>query len=146
MYWFNPGRSVLTSLKDCWWDWKNQIKQKKQLIRFVTVFHFACEYIFITSCVNDFRIIPEFKILRLTFCVWKVSLKILNLDKNCHRSIYHANRPPDKSAYQKIISRKLIFLFFSQPKHMLRNSNEPSRIETVLLSTQNICLNWWVRK
>ena len=28
LYWFNPGRTVPVELKDCWWDVKNQIKQK----------------------------------------------------------------------------------------------------------------------
>ena len=45
------------------------------------------------------------------------------------------HRPPDKSAYWKII------FFISHPKHMLWVLNE-----TVLLSTQNTCINLWVRK
>ena len=42
-----------------------------------------------------------------------------------------------KSAYQKI------YFLISQPKHMLWVLK---RNETVLLSTQNICLKFWVRK
>ena len=43
-------------------------------------------------------------------------------------------RPPDKSAYWKII------FFISQPKHVVGTQKNHLN-ETVLLSTQNTCLN-----
>ena len=44
------------------------------------------------------------------------------------------NRPPDKSVYQKTI------FFISHPKHVV-GTQKNRLIETVLLSTQNTCLN-----
>ena len=51
------------------------------------------------------------------------------------------NKPPDSSAYLKI---KISFIIF-QPKHVL-GTQKNRLIETILLSTQNTCLSWWVRK
>ena len=53
--------------------------------------------------------------------------------------IFYLIRPPDKRAYWKII------FFISHPKHVV--GTQKNRLnETVLLSTQNTCLNKWVRK
>ena len=41
-------------------------------------------------------------------------------------------------------NEKLIFLFLNQTYVVDTQKNRFN--ETVLLSTQNICLNWWVRK
>ena len=53
---------------------------------------------------------------------------------------FQLHRPPDKSVYQKII------FLISQPKHMLWGTQKNCLDEMVLMSTQNISLNWWVRK
>ena len=81
-------------------------------------------------------------------------LSIQNIDQD----ITQVYRPPDKSAYVKII------FLISQPKHMLwvlkrtgslRRFSTKTHVvgtqknrlnEPVLLSTHNICLNWWIRK
>ena len=51
------------------------------------------------------------------------------------------SRPPDKNAYWKII----LFLYFSSKTNVV--GTQKNRLnETVLLRTQNTCLNEWVRK
>ena len=41
----------------------------------------------------------------------------------------------------------LIFFFLiSQPKHYVVGTQKNRLIKTILLSTQNICKNWWVRQ
>ena len=47
----------------------------------------------------------------------------------------------------RVCTKKLIFLFLNQNICYVY-SKEPSLTlnETVLLSTHNICLNWWIRK
>ena len=47
-------------------------------------------------------------------------------------------RPPDKSVYQKII------FIISQPKHVV-GTQKNCLNEAVLLSTQNLCLDCWVK-
>ena len=48
-------------------------------------------------------------------------------------------RPPDKSAYLKII-----FSYFSTKTYVV--GTQKIRLdETLLLNTQNVCLNWWIR-
>ena len=47
-------------------------------------------------------------------------------------------RPPDKSVNWKII-------FISHPKHIVVGTQKNTLNEMVLLSTQNTCLNYWVR-
>ena len=50
------------------------------------------------------------------------------------------SRPPDKSAYLKLID----ISYFSTKTYVV--GTQKNRLnETVLLSTQNICLDWWVR-
>ena len=52
----------------------------------------------------------------------------------------HTIRPPDESAYLKII-----FLIFSSKTFVVRT--QKTRLnETVLLGTQNTCFKWCVRK
>ena len=58
------------------------------------------------------------------------------------RTLYYgcSIRPPNKSAYWKII------FFISHPKKYVVGTKKKRLNETVLLNTQNTCLNQWVRK
>ena len=54
--------------------------------------------------------------------------------------VFEHTRSPDMSAYQNII-----FFYFSTKTYAVGTQTNHLD-ETVLLSTQNICLNLWVRK
>ena len=61
--------------------------------------------------------------------------KVIKLKLQYFKHVYVQARPPDKSAYQTII------FFISHPKHMYVGTQKNCLNETVLLSTQNTCLN-----
>ena len=61
--------------------------------------------------------------------------KVINLKLQYFKHVYVQARPPDKRVYWKII------FFISHPKHMYMGTQKNRLNETVLLSTQNTCLN-----
>ena len=88
-----------------------------------------------TGCVNSvYRYKAQCAILMTSLKLTTASFFI-----HCRISIFenilYIFRPPDKSAYWKII------FFISHPKQMLWVLKKNRLNETVLLSTQNTCLN-----
>ena len=61
--------------------------------------------------------------------------KVIKLKLQYFKHVYAQARPPDKSVYWKII------FFISYPKHMYMGTQKNRLNETVLLRTQNTCLN-----
>ena len=61
--------------------------------------------------------------------------KVIKLKLQYFKHVYVQARPPDKSVYRKSI------FFVSRPKPMYMGTQKNRLNETVLLSTQNTCLN-----